>query len=64
MEAAWVNPDFDLSGYTRIMLMPTAVHFRDVPEKSTKEPLNKSIRCCDTLRNLLISMAHSIEHLS
>ena len=35
MEAAWVKPDFDLSGYTRIMLMPTAVHFRDVPEKST-----------------------------
>ena len=35
MEAAWVKPDFDLSGYTRIMLMPTAVQFRDVPEKST-----------------------------
>ena len=32
MEAAWVKPDFDLSDYTRIMLMPTAVHFRDVPE--------------------------------
>ena len=35
MEAAWVKPDFDLSGYTRIMLLPTAVQFRDVPEKST-----------------------------
>ena len=35
MEAAWVKPDFDLSGYTRIMLMPTAVQFRDVPERST-----------------------------
>ena len=34
MEAAWVKPDFDLSGYTRIMLMPTAVQFRDVPETS------------------------------
>ena len=35
MEAAWVKPDFDLSGYTRIMLVPTAVQFRDVPETST-----------------------------
>ncbi|MDD9998361.1 MAG: hypothetical protein OXQ89_11510 [Rhodospirillaceae bacterium] len=34
MAAAWVKPDFDLSGYTRIMLMPTAVQFRDVPETS------------------------------
>lgn len=31
MEAAWVKPEFDLSGYTRILLMPTAVQFRDVP---------------------------------
>ena len=23
MEAAWVRPDFDLSNYTRILLMPT-----------------------------------------
>ena len=35
MEAAWVKPGFDLSGYTRIMLVPTAVQFRDVPERST-----------------------------
>ena len=35
MEAAWVRPEFDLSGYTRVMLLPTAVQFRDVPEKST-----------------------------
>ncbi len=35
MEAAWVKPDFDLSGYTRIMLMPTAVQFRDVSERPT-----------------------------
>lgn len=35
MEAAWVKPEFDLSGYTRIMLVPTAVQFRDVPERST-----------------------------
>ena len=34
MASAWVKPDFDLSGYTRIMLMPTAVQFRDVPETS------------------------------
>ena len=34
MAAAWVKPEFDLSGYTRIMLMPTAVQFRDVPETS------------------------------
>ena len=30
MEAAWVRPDFDLSSYTRVLLMPTAVQFRDV----------------------------------
>jgi len=35
MEAAWVKPGFDLSGYTRVMLVPTAVQFRDVPERST-----------------------------
>lgn len=35
MEAAWVKPDFDLSGYTRIILMPTAVQFREVSERST-----------------------------
>ena len=34
MTAAWVRPDFDLSGYTRLLLMPTAVQFRDVPERS------------------------------
>ena len=33
MEAAWVKPDLDLSGYTKILLMPTAVQFRDVPER-------------------------------
>ncbi len=34
MEGAWVRPDLDLSRYTRILLMPTAVQFRDVPERS------------------------------
>jgi hypothetical protein len=34
MEAAWVRPDFDLSSYTRVLLMPTAVQFRDVRERS------------------------------
>ena len=29
MEAAWVRPDFDLSGYRRVLLMPTAVQFRE-----------------------------------
>ena len=33
MEAAWVRPDLDLSDYTRILLMPGAVQFREVPEK-------------------------------
>jgi hypothetical protein len=33
MEAAWVKPDLDLSRYTRILLMPTAVQFRDVPDR-------------------------------
>ena len=35
MEAAWVKPDLDLSGYSRVLLMPTAVRFRDVRERST-----------------------------
>ena len=30
MEAAWVRPDLDLSRYTRILVVPTAVQFRDV----------------------------------
>jgi hypothetical protein len=34
MEAAWVRPDLDLSRYTRILLMPTAVQYREVPEQS------------------------------
>ena len=33
MEAAWVKPDLDLSRYTKILLMPTAVQFRDVPDR-------------------------------
>jgi len=33
MEAAWVKPDLDLSVYTRILLMPTAVQFREVDEQ-------------------------------
>ena len=34
MEAAWVRPDLDLSVYTRILLMPTAVQFREVAERN------------------------------
>lgn len=33
MEAAWVTPDLDLSRYTRILLMPTGVQFREVAER-------------------------------
>jgi hypothetical protein len=33
MEAAWVRPDLDLSRYSRILLMPGAVHFREVREQ-------------------------------
>lgn len=35
MEAAWVKPDLDLSGYTRVLLVPTAVQFRSVRARST-----------------------------
>jgi hypothetical protein len=35
MEAAWVVEDFDLSGYSRLLLMPTAIQFRPVREGST-----------------------------
>ncbi len=50
MEAAWVLPDLDLSKYSRVLLMPTAVQFRDVAETSvyartktgeTEFPLNE-----------------------
>ena len=34
MEAAWVRPDLDLSRYTRILLMPTAVQFREANERN------------------------------
>jgi hypothetical protein len=34
MEAAWVKPDLDLSVYTRILVMPTAVQFREADEQS------------------------------
>ena len=33
MEAAWVRPDLDLSRYSRILLMPTGVQFREVAER-------------------------------
>ncbi len=33
MEAAWVRPDLDLSRYSRILLMPTSVQFREVAER-------------------------------
>ena len=33
MSAAWVSPDLDLSGYNRVFFMPTAVQFREVPER-------------------------------
>ena len=34
MEAAWIKPDLDLSSYSRIYVVPTAVQFRDVLEKN------------------------------
>lgn len=34
MEAAWVKPDLDLSRYTRILLVPTGVQFREIRERS------------------------------
>jgi len=34
MEAAWVRPDLDLTRYNKILVMPTGVYFRDVPERA------------------------------
>lgn len=34
MVAAWVKPDLDLSGYTKLLLMPTAVQFREVSDQT------------------------------
>jgi len=33
MEAAWVRPDLDLSRYARVLLVPTAVQFREAEER-------------------------------
>ena len=33
MEAAWVRPDLDLSRYSRILLVPTGVQFREVANR-------------------------------
>lgn len=33
MDTAWVRPGLDLSGYARIYFLPTAVQFREVPER-------------------------------
>jgi len=33
MGAAWVRPDADLSRYTRVFPLPTAIHFREVPDR-------------------------------
>ena len=33
MEAAWVRPDLDLSRYTRILVVPTGVQFREVADR-------------------------------
>ena len=41
MDPAWVREDLDLSRYNRVFFMPTAVVFRDVPER------NVSIRSMD-----------------
>ena len=34
MEAAWVRPDLDLSRYSRLLLVPTGVQFREVANRS------------------------------
>lgn len=34
MEAAWVREDYDLSGYRRLLVAPTAVQFRAVRKRS------------------------------
>ena len=33
MGAAWVRPGADVSRYTRIVPLPTAIHFREVPDR-------------------------------
>jgi len=43
MESAWVRPDLDLSRYTRILLMPTAVQFREVGERSYDARTRESV---------------------
>ena len=33
IDAAWVRPNLDLSRYTKIYMMPTGVHFREVDDR-------------------------------
>ncbi len=33
IDAAWVKPNLDLSRYTKIYMMPTDIHFREVDER-------------------------------
>jgi hypothetical protein len=37
MQQAWVKPGVDLSGYTRIMVLPTSLSFKEVPRFSRDE---------------------------
>jgi hypothetical protein len=37
MQQAWVKPGVDLSAYTRIMVLPTSLSFKDVPRHSRDE---------------------------
>ena len=43
MEAAWVRPDLDLSRYATILLVPTAVQFREVDKQSSFERTRSSV---------------------
>lgn len=43
MNAAWVQPDLDLSGYSKVYLMPARVQFREVDPVSSINRIRSSI---------------------
>lgn len=57
MDAAWVKPDIDLSGYTKIMVLPAGMTFKDergLRHSSTQFPLTEKQK--QTLRETIFTV--------
>lgn len=55
MKKAWAKPQLDLTQYTKIMVLPTAMTFKDADKRSRSEfPLNQHQK--DTLKETVLSV--------